>query len=120
MTDEAGGRMTVEAGGRMTDEAGGRMTTSAPFTDLTPAQLELRERAREFVDRVLVPLELEAEMADGRLAEETVETIRREAIAARLHGGRVAPSLGGQGWSMAEWFVVNETFGRVTNGLHWH
>ncbi|HLH66591.1 MAG TPA: acyl-CoA dehydrogenase [Solirubrobacteraceae bacterium] len=96
------------------------MTTSAPFTDLTPAQLELRERAREFVDRVLVPLELEAEMADGRLAEETVETIRREAIAARLHGGRVAPSLGGQGWSMAEWFVVNETFGRVTNGLHWH
>ena len=28
--------------------------------------------------------------------------------------------LGGQGWSMLEWFLVNEQFGRVTNGLHWH
>ena len=28
--------------------------------------------------------------------------------------------LGGQAWSMLEWFLVNEQFGRVTNGLHWH
>ncbi|HLY50022.1 MAG TPA: acyl-CoA dehydrogenase [Solirubrobacteraceae bacterium] len=81
---------------------------------------ELAARARRFVDTVLIPLELEAEERGGRLPEATVEEIKREAIAARLNGGRFAPELGGQGWSMAEWFVVNEQFGRVTNGLHWH
>jgi acyl-CoA dehydrogenase len=81
---------------------------------------ELAARARRFVDTVLIPVELEAEERGGRLPEATIEEIKREAIAARLNGGRFAPELGGQGWSMAEWFVVNEQFGRVTNGLHWH
>ena len=67
-----------------------------------------------------MPLELEAEERGGRLPNETVEHIKREAIAARLNGGRFAPEYGGQGWSMLEWFLVNEQFGRVTNGLHWH
>ena len=67
-----------------------------------------------------MPLELEAEERGGRLPESTVEEIKREAIAARLHGGRFAPEYGGQGWTMLEWFIVNEQFGRVTNGLHWH
>ena len=39
---------------------------------------------------------------------------------ARLNGGRHAREHGGQGWTMLEWFLVNEQFGRVTNGLHWH
>ena len=49
-----------------------------------------------------------------------VERHPAEAIAARLQGGRHAPEYGGQGWSMLEWFLVNEQFGRTTNGLHWH
>src|SRR5437588_1278968 len=93
---------------------------STPGHELTPEQLELRQRARAFVDAVLIPLELEAEERGGRLPEATVETIKREAIAARLNGGRFAPEHGGQGWTMLEWFLVNEQFGRVTNGLHWH
>jgi acyl-CoA dehydrogenase len=88
--------------------------------ELTPEHQELRQRAADFVDGVLIPLELEAEERQGRLPEETVEEIRRAAIAARLHGGRVPVRHGGQGWSMLEWFLVNEQFGRVTNGLHWH
>ena len=98
-------------------------TTAAPTTapgELTPDQLELQRRAREFVENVLIPLELEAEESGGALPEATVEEIKREAIAARLNGGRFAPEYGGQGWSMFEWFLVNEQFGRVTNGLHWH
>jgi alkylation response protein AidB-like acyl-CoA dehydrogenase len=98
-------------------------TTTAPTTapgELTPDQLELQRRAREFVENVLIPLELEAEESGGALPEATVEEIKREAIAARLNGGRFAPEYGGQGWSMFEWFLVNEQFGRVTNGLHWH
>ena len=88
--------------------------------ELTAEQLELSRRAAEFVDNVLIPLELEAEESNGRLPEETIDEIRRAAIAARLHGGRVPVEHGGQGWSMVEWFLVNEQFGRVTNGLHWH
>src|SRR5438270_7349847 len=94
------------------------MTPAA--TSLSDEHLALQERARAFVDRVLRPLELTAEAAGGRLPDQTVEHIKREAIAARLQGGRVPTELGGQGWSMLEWFLVNEQFGRVTNGLHWH
>jgi alkylation response protein AidB-like acyl-CoA dehydrogenase len=67
-----------------------------------------------------MPLEQEAQRNDGRLPAETIAQIRQEAVAARLQGGRFAPEFGGQGWSMVEWFLVNEQFGRVTNGLHWH
>jgi alkylation response protein AidB-like acyl-CoA dehydrogenase len=94
-------------------------TPSAPG-ELTVDQLELQQRAADFVDGVLIPLELEAEERNGRLPEDTVDEIRRAAISARLHGGRVPVEHGGQGWSMHEWFLVNEQFGRVTNGLHWH
>ena len=98
-------------------------TTASPATtsdELTADQLELQRRAREFVENVLMPLELEAEERGGRLPETTIDEIKREAIAARLNGGRFAPEYGGQGWSMLDWFLVNEQFGRVTNGLHWH
>ena len=68
-----------------------------------------------------MPLELEAERLGGRLpAGRRSTAIRAEAIARRLHGGRHAVEHGGQGWTMLEWFLVNEQFGRVTNGLHWH
>ncbi|MBV9001466.1 MAG: acyl-CoA dehydrogenase [Solirubrobacterales bacterium] len=93
---------------------------TATGQDLTPEQLELQQRARTFVETVLMPLELEAEERSGRLPEDTVEHIKQEAIAARLNGGRFGPEYGGQGWTMLEWFLVNEQFGRVTNGLHWH
>ena len=94
-------------------------TPTAPG-ELTPEQQDLRQRAVDFVDNVLIPLELEAEERQGRLPEATIDEIRRAAITARLHGGRVPVEHGGQGWSMVEWFLVNEQFGRVTNGLHWH
>jgi acyl-CoA dehydrogenase len=94
--------------------------TTPAASGLSDEHLALQERARDFVDRVLIPLELTAEAAGGRLPDETVEHIKREATGARLQGGRVPVNLGGQGWSMLEWFLVNEQFGRVTNGLHWH
>ena len=100
------------------------MTTSLSPTaageELSPDQLELQARARAFVEGVLMPLEQEAERRGGRLPEDDVKRIRQEAIAARLQGGRHSPEHGGQGWSMVDWFLVNEQFGRVTNGLHWH
>ncbi|MEN3281971.1 MAG: acyl-CoA dehydrogenase [Solirubrobacteraceae bacterium] len=94
--------------------------TIADSTVLTPEQAELQARARAFVEEVLMPLEVEAERARGRLPAETVEEIRRQAIARRLGGGLHAPEHGGQGWSKVEWFLVEEQFGRTTNALSWH
>jgi acyl-CoA dehydrogenase len=94
--------------------------TIADSTVLTPEQAELQARARAFVEEVLMPLEVEAERARGRLPAETVDEIRRQAIARRLGGGLHAPEHGGQGWSKVEWFLVEEQLGRTTNALSWH
>jgi acyl-CoA dehydrogenase len=87
---------------------------------LTPEQAELQARARAFVEEVLIGLEVPAERARGRLPAETVEEIRREALARRLGGGLHAVEHGGQGWSHVEWFLVEEQLGRTTNALSWH
>ena len=80
----------------------------------------LQARARAFVDEVLIPREVAAERAGGRLPREEVEIIRREALERGLAGGRHATEHGGQGWSALEWFLVEEQFGRSTNALSWH
>ena len=78
------------------------------------------ERARAFVDEVLIPLEERAERAGGRLPAADVERIRAEALARRVSGGRHRAEHGGQGWTCTEWFEVEEQFGRSTNALSWH
>ncbi|HEY1273701.1 MAG TPA: acyl-CoA dehydrogenase [Thermoleophilaceae bacterium] len=96
--------------------------TSPPATaaDFTPEQLELRERARRFVDDVLIPNEELAERAGGDIPDELRQRIKRESMEAGLSGGLHAPEHGGQGWSKVEWFLVEEQFGRSTNALSWH
>jgi acyl-CoA dehydrogenase len=86
----------------------------------TPEQLDLQQRARRFIDEVCIPNEELAERCGGRLPEDLIERIRREAIAAGLSGGLHAPEHGGQGWSMTEWFLVEEQLGRSTNALSWY
>ena len=87
---------------------------------IDPAAAELQERARRFTDEVLIPLEQDAEANDGRLPEEAIEKVKREALAASLTGGVHAPEHGGQGWTLQEWALVAEQFGRSTNAIHWH
>jgi acyl-CoA dehydrogenase len=88
--------------------------------DLTPAQRELRDRAAGYVDDVLVPLEVEAELADGALPEETVARVRKEARERGLDAGNHPVELGGRGWSNLEQVVVHEELGRNTNAIWWH
>jgi len=87
---------------------------------LSAELLELQARARGFVDGILIPLEQEAEANHGRLPQETIEMIKREAIAANLNGGLHPVEHGGQGWSRLGWALVEEQFGRSTNGVYWH
>ncbi|MBS1895115.1 MAG: acyl-CoA dehydrogenase family protein, partial [Actinobacteria bacterium] len=63
---------------------------------------------------------VEAEMADGKLPDEAVEQVKREALAAGLTGGLHAREHGGQGWTRLQWALVAEQFGRSTNAIHWH
>ncbi|HEX2413753.1 MAG TPA: acyl-CoA dehydrogenase [Thermoleophilaceae bacterium] len=86
----------------------------------SPEQLELQERARRFVDEILIPNEEQAELSGGLISDELKQRIKSEAVAARLSGGLHAPEYGGQGWSKTEWFLVEEQLGRSTNALSWH
>jgi acyl-CoA dehydrogenase len=93
---------------------------NAAATELTPEQEDLRERARRFVDEVLIPNEELAERSGGRIPDEFKQRIKRESIDAGLSGGLHAREHGGQGWSRLEWFLVEEQLGRSTNALSWH
>jgi alkylation response protein AidB-like acyl-CoA dehydrogenase len=84
---------------------------------LSPAEVELRERARRFTVEVLQPLEVAFERAGGTLERTDRERIRDAAIEARLHGGDFPRELGGQGWSVMEQVLVHEQLGQSTGGL---
>jgi acyl-CoA dehydrogenase len=101
------------------------MTISPPAAPptaaaLTPDQRDLQQRARRFVDTLLIPNEELAERSGGKIPEELQRRIKEEAIAAGLSGGLHAPEPGGQGWTKLEWFLVEEQLGRSTNALSWH
>jgi acyl-CoA dehydrogenase len=93
---------------------------ATPAAELTPEQLDLRERARAFVEEVLIPNEELAERSGGKIPDELKQRIKREAIDARLSGGLHSPEHGGQGWTKTEWFLVEEQLGRSTNALSWY
>jgi acyl-CoA dehydrogenase len=77
------------------------------------------ERARRFVDELLIPNEEAAERSGGKIPQELVERIKRESIEAGLSGGLHAAEHGGQGWTKTQWCLVEEQFGRSTNALSW-
>jgi acyl-CoA dehydrogenase len=93
---------------------------AAPAAELTPEQVDLRDRARRFVEDVLIPNEELAERSGGKIPDELKQRIKSESIDARLSGGLHAPEHGGQGWTKTEWFLVEEQLGRSTNALSWH
>jgi acyl-CoA dehydrogenase len=81
---------------------------------------DLQERARHFVDELLIPNEELAEVNGGKIPDELRERIKRESIEAGLSGGLHAREHGGQGWTKTEWVLVEEQMGRSTNALSWH
>jgi acyl-CoA dehydrogenase len=93
---------------------------TATAATLTSEQLDLQQRARRFVDELLIPNEEIAERSGGKIPPELELRIKDEAVAAGLSGGLHAPEHGGQGWTKLEWFLVEEQLGRSTNALSWH
>jgi len=83
---------------------------------LTPAQADLRERARTYVTTHLQPLEAEFERTHS-LPADTIGDLKRAAVELRLQGGSLPVAVGGQGWSAIEQVLVHEQLGQVTGGL---
>jgi len=81
---------------------------------------ELQERTAAFVDDVLIPLELTAELGGGPLPVADQAVIRNKALEYGVQGGLHFTEHGGNSWSTTEWFVVEEQFGRSTNGVSWY
>lgn len=88
--------------------------------ELTARERDVARRAREFVDAWLIPHEVQAELAGGRLPADVVAQIRAAALAAGITGGLHSTEHGGQSWTAVEWALVEEQFGRSTNGVSWY
>ena len=85
---------------------------------LSETDLEIRRRAREFVD-TLIPYEVETELAGGVLRPELVKEHREEALRRGLYATNMPPAVGGPGFTALQQVLVQEQVGRVTNGLAW-
>jgi acyl-CoA dehydrogenase len=76
-------------------------------------------RARELVDRDLIPHEVEAEMNDGRLPEDVVARQKARVRELGLQAMNMPKELGGAGLTTFQQTLVSEQIGRVTNALGW-
>lgn len=96
------------------------MSIETPRRRTDAAHTDLQARAAAFVDEVLIPLEVTAELAGGRLPALDQLHIRTRAMEFGIHGGPHATRHGGHDWSVTEWFLVEEQLGRSTNGVSWY
>ncbi len=84
---------------------------------LTAAQDDLRRRVASYVDDILIPLEVKAELHG--LAEDDLQRVRAGAFAAGIVGAGHRREHGGAELSMVEQVVVHEELGRNTNAVWW-
>jgi len=85
---------------------------------LSPEDLAIQSRARAFADE-LIPLEVDVELADGRLEPDVALSQRRRARELGLAAVNMPRELGGGGATTLQTVLVQEQMGRVTNGLGW-
>jgi alkylation response protein AidB-like acyl-CoA dehydrogenase len=84
---------------------------------LSPELKVLQDRVRQFVTTELLPLEVEVELADGRLDPAVRARLQDRARELGLNGFALPSYLGGQGFNWLAQVVVSEEIGKVTNGL---
>jgi acyl-CoA dehydrogenase len=86
---------------------------------LPPDAIKWRDRTRDFVDRELQPLEVEAEMNEGRISPELRKRHEKFAIDVGITRMDTPVALGGLALPLLIQVAIVEQFGRVTNALGW-
>ena len=87
--------------------------------ELSKDALRWQAIAREYADEYLQPHEVEAELNDGVLPEQTTKRNKARAIELGLSAIDVPKAWGGLELSMEEQVAIWEQLGRVTNALSW-
>ena len=95
------------------------MLRSVASYPMSEQDRRIQDTARRFVDEELIPHEVEAEMAGGRISDELRERHHRMAIELGLYAMNMPKELGGGGMTTFQQVLVSEQIGRVTNGLGW-
>jgi acyl-CoA dehydrogenase len=83
---------------------------------LSPEDRALQQRARDFTDQVLIPLEDECEERDG-LTPESLASSHQAVLDWGFHAINHAPENGGQGHDLFRIMLIEEQWGRATGGL---
>jgi alkylation response protein AidB-like acyl-CoA dehydrogenase len=86
---------------------------------MTAEDRAVQERARLFVDKELIPYEVEAEMNGGELPAKVKKRQHDKAVEAGLYAMNLPKELGGTGMTNFQQTLVSEQIGRVTNALGW-
>jgi acyl-CoA dehydrogenase len=94
-------------------------TPATPHFALPPEAVAWRDRARDFVERELIPLEIEAEMNEGRIPSDIRARHEGAAIEMGLTLMDVPEAWGGLALPVLTQVAIVEQFGRVTNALGW-
>jgi len=84
--------------------------------ELSPAEIDVQARAREFAEAHLFPHEVECDENEG-LSPESLATIRKAVLDYGLNGFNHAKADGGQGFTHFQQILLHEELGKATNGL---
>lgn len=85
---------------------------------LSDEDLRIRDTASAFAES-LMPYEVEAEAAGGKMPKELTDKFQARAIELGLYATNIPKSAGGPGCTALQQVLVQEQVGRVTNGLAW-
>ena len=83
---------------------------------LTRTDRELQQKARDFTDQVLIPLEDECEEHDG-LTSESLAGAKQAVLDWSFNAINHAPEDGGQGYDVFQVMLIEEQWGRATGAL---
>ena len=86
---------------------------------LSPEQVALQHSVRSFITEEVIPLEVEVEMAEGRLDPAVRKRLYARVKALGLNAVSLPERVGGRGFSWVAQAVVNEEIGKATNALGW-
>jgi alkylation response protein AidB-like acyl-CoA dehydrogenase len=86
---------------------------------LSPELVSLQQKLRRFVTEELQPLEVEVEMADGKLPPAKRRELMDRIKPLGVHASSLPKSVGGTEYSWEAQIVINEEIGAVTNALGW-